>query len=322
MKKIICLFIIAILLMSVCGCKRTAVKEDLAVLDEFTEESTEDTSSTPSADSTVIPESTPDPEPEPEPSNTDVTNDTPETDNAHASNETQIPDYANKTIVTDAKPYTEIQITDNLSNQLVYRTIEQLENDAFNLTKTVVFVGKKVDIESKQAIRYNSIGAIDNLQTDSTVEVITAYYGDIKPGDIIAYSENCAVVESDGKNVMMCNQKPIGYGEYLFILWESGGINLLLSEKYLRYYEISPGTGALEKAVYDKKHGGTSLAEKLYKKYVIDGDFSLDEQTELERALAWKKRMASNTDAEKLTLTEQETAKIKELVKCYNDLAK
>lgn len=54
------------------------------------------------------------------------------------------------------------------------------------------------------------------------------------------------------------------------------------------------------------------MPDHLFNKYFIERDTALDELQELEKATEWKRE----------TLTEKETAKIKELVKRYNDMAK
>ena len=129
-----------------------------------------------------------------------------------------------KKIESSVVDFTDMPLYNTLesSTHEIYSSLEDY-TDSFNLQDYIIFKGiKKKD--STQFLTIEDENLLTDWRSETPVEVLEAYYGDVQAGDEIIFDEFCAVIEVGGKEFVVCDEStpPIKKNtEYILFLSKS-----------------------------------------------------------------------------------------------------
>ncbi len=161
-----------------------------------------------------------------------------------------------------------LPINENSCDYIVYDRLDYLKSD-LKLNRDVVFLGKKRS-QSTQITKFDSQMLCTDFYTNTPVEVVDVYYGDIEKGETITLKEDVAILtdETGTESIQTYGIPPIkGEQEYIFILTKVPQETKEI-DKYYSYMSGCLGELTIDAAALDFK-SRESYLEKV--------DFSMEE---------------------------------------------
>lgn len=161
--------------------------------------------------------------------------------------------------------------------------------------RRIVFKGKKTG-NSKQYIPVDKeTGNVSGLFfTESKVEVIEAFYGNIEAGEEIVYRESYATFRDEtGTTKTIGYKTPTNSEEYIYVLCMNPGGELYDGAVYS---DAAVNIDPIPISYYEKRFDGgvfvgstqRRVSDDVFEKYIIKKDIALDAESEYKKLLDWR----------------------------------
>lgn len=190
-----------------------------------------------------------------------------------------------------------LPINENSCDYIVYDRLDDLKSD-LKLGRDIVFLGKKCS-QSTQITKFDTQMLCTDFYTNTPVEVVDVYYGDIEKGETVTLKEYVAILtdETGTESIQTYGIPPIkGDQEYIFILTRVPQKTKEI-DKYYSYMsgylgELTMDAAALnfksreiylEKVDFSKEELMADLLENYYNEETAD--LRLDEKEECRKLL-------------------------------------
>ncbi len=202
---------------------------------------------------------------------------------------------------------TDVNTSAGSIDRRVYESFDEIYSE-YSAVSTKVFLGKKTG-ESKQYIPIDKTDYVNGIYfTESVVEVIEPYFGDITTGQKLIYRELFAVfADENGNKKINGVEKPVGDEERIFVVGASGNAELYENEaQHLSidgpYYTDISKYENLNRELYRSE----VIAKAFIEKYYINKDTAVD-KVQLAKYIAHRKKESIKKKID--TLSKEELSK-------------
>ncbi len=172
-------------------------------------------------------------------------------------------------------------------DMIVYSDFDSYEKDCIIPSKTIIFKGKKTDISTQYITVSADTGNIEGLpRTEIKIEVIESYYGDVKAGDFITYTDLFYVTTNDNGESIINSYDAIipDEGELIYIL------NFNSDKKV--YWVSNNMVPPVSLELYENAKQQNFILSNIYKKYILSNEAASDKTSLAVKELQWQRELA------------------------------